>query len=66
MAAIKPFSPQVVAVLQFLYQRGMTGWGIKHSKTLESAVNSAGLNHSQVKVRVLYDCKISVHEDIFQ
>ena len=50
MATVKPFSPKVVAVLQSLYQRGMTGWGIKHSKDLESAVKSTGLNHSQVKV----------------
>ena len=62
-ADCKPFSPHVVAVLQSLYQRGMTGWGIKHSEDLESAVKSTGLNLSQVKVCILHDCKISVHEE---
>ena len=49
-AACKPFSSHVVTVLQSLYKRGMTGWGIKHSEDLESAVKSTGLNLSQVKV----------------
>ena len=62
-AACKPFSHLVVAVLQSLYQRGMTGWDIKHSEDLETAVKSIGLNLSQVKVCILYDCKISVHEE---
>ena len=50
---IRAFSPEVVAVLESLYQKGMTGWGQKHSRDLESAVESTGLNLSQVKVSVL-------------
>lgn len=45
-----PFSPEVVAVLQSLYRRGMTGWGKRHSQDIESAVASTGLQLSQVKV----------------
>ena len=27
----KPFTPEVVAVLQSLYKKGMTGWDQRHS-----------------------------------
>ena len=46
----QPFTPEVVAVLQSLYRRGMTGWGKRHSLDIESAVASTGLQLSQVKV----------------
>ena len=50
MEASGPFSAEVVSTLQSLYKRGMTGWGKKHSSSLEVAVRSTGLNLGQVKV----------------
>ena len=50
MEASGPFSAEVVSALQSLYKRGMTGWGKKHSSSLEVVVRSTGLNLGQVKV----------------
>ena len=50
MEASGPFSTEVVSALQSVYKRGMTGWGKKHSSSLEVALRSIGLNLGQVKV----------------
>ena len=43
----KPFSKEVSAVLESLYNKGMTGWESKH---IEFAIERTGLQLSQVKV----------------
>ena len=46
----RPISEEVVAVLEALYKRGMTGWSKKHQGDIETAVKSTGLCRSQVEV----------------
>ena len=46
------FPPKVSGILEMLYQRGMTGWGKKHSAEVRFAMTSTGLKLSQIKVRV--------------
>ena len=46
----KPFPEEVATVLESLYIRGMTGWGKRHSRDIESAIASTGLQLTQVKV----------------
>ena len=46
----KPFPEEVATVLESLYIRGMTGWGKRHSRDIESAITSTGLQITQVKV----------------
>ena len=41
---------EVVAVLESLYRKGMTGWGKKHSTDIEAAISSTGLHLTQIKV----------------
>ena len=48
----RPYPEHVSEVLESLYNSGMTGWGSKHSATLEMAVQSTGLKLSQVTVSV--------------
>lgn len=48
--SVKPFSEEVVDVLESLYRTGMMGWGEKHSGDIQAAVTSTGLCRSQVKV----------------
>ena len=49
----KLFSPEVVAILENLYYKGMMGWG-ENSEHLEYALKSTSLSLTQVKVCVLY------------
>ena len=44
------FSDEIHATLRSLYERGMTGWGKKHSVSLNIAKDTTGLNLSQIKV----------------
>ena len=45
------FPGAVSAILEGLYQKGMTGWGKMHSADFRMAVTSTGLTSSQVKVK---------------
>ena len=49
-SSAKPFSEEVVAVLESLYRMGMIGWGKRHTREIHTAVTSTGLSHSQVEV----------------
>ena len=44
------FPEEVAAILQGLYNRGMTGWGKVHAGELDVAVGTTSLTYSQVKV----------------
>ena len=47
----KPFPlGEVSALVESLYVRGMTGWGKRHSRDIESAIASTALQLTQVKV----------------
>ena len=46
----QPFPKDVVAVLDSFYERGMTGWGQKHSSSLDEVMEITGLSNSQLKV----------------
>lgn len=46
----KPFSEEVVAVLNSLYTMGMIGWGKRHQDDIEKEVSMTGLDRSQIKV----------------
>ena len=45
-----PFPKDVIKVLESLYSRGMTGWGARHSNAIDVALQSTGLDLSQLKV----------------
>lgn len=44
------FPSILVSVLNSLYCKGMTGWGVKHSVAIDVALHSTGLSLSQLKV----------------
>lgn len=46
----RPFPKHISNVLESMYNRGMTGWGSKHSEAVDEALESTGLNIEQLKV----------------
>ena len=45
-----PFPKKVQSILESLYNKGMTGWGAKHTAAIEVAIQSTGLSDAQIKV----------------